>query len=81
MRLKFLAKVLPIALCSLILVAAFTHTSYAAGEGCMAIPALSPGMAISPLLTCVPEPDPGIITYALGLVGVGIVALRAKFRR
>jgi len=74
MRLKWVAKVLPMIVCSLILVATVTRTGYA--EQCMAVPMHGLGM-----ITCVPEPDPGIITYALGLVGVGIVALRSKLRR
>jgi hypothetical protein len=74
MRLKFLAKVLPLTLCSLIWVAAFAVTSYA--EECMAVPVHGLGM-----VACMPEPSPGIITYALGFLGAGIVALRSKLGR
>ena len=76
MRLKFLAKVFPMSLCCLILVATFTRTGHAGAMPCMAVPVHFPGMQ-----TCMPEPDPGIIPYALGFLGVGIVALRSKFRR
>ena len=75
MSLKFLAKVFPMTLCFLILVTTLTRTGHAAMP-CGVIPVHFPSMQ-----TCVPEPDPGIITYALGLLGAGFVALRSKFRR
>ena len=78
MRLKVLVKVLPMVLCSLILVATLTQTSYAV-QTCMAIPLHGPGMQALPPCN-VPEPDPGIVTYALGLLGGAVVALRSKFR-
>ena len=78
MRLKFLAKLVLIASCSVIFVATVTSTGYSA-EPCMAVPLLGAGMQV-PCVT-VPEPAAGIITYALGLLGVGIVALRSKLGR
>jgi hypothetical protein len=75
MRSNILAKVLPMIFCSLIIVAAVTPVAYAS-EACMAIPVHGLGMQ-----TCMPEPEPGIIMYALGLAGVGVVALRSRLGR
>ncbi len=80
MRLKFLAKVFLMGFCSLIVVAAFVRMGYAAGEPCMAVPLLSPTLDTNGCIT-VPEAPAGIITYALGFLGAGIVALKSKFGR
>jgi len=79
MRLKFLAKVLLMGFCSLIVVAAVARMGYSA-EPCMAVPLLSPSLQLPPCVS-VPEPPAGIITYALGLLGAGIVALKSKLGR
>jgi len=74
MRLNLLARVLLMASCSLIFVAIVARTGYSA-EPCMAIP------MVTPVPCSVPEPVPGIITYALGFLGAGIAALSLKLGR
>ena len=76
MRLKFLAKIWPAVLCSLMLMGTVPRNTYAddIDPGC-------PSTCTNPSVPSVPEPDLGLVGYAIGFLGVGIAAARSKLRR
>src|SRR5437870_1691727 len=63
MRLTFLSRISPIVLCSLILIGAVPRHTYATD--------LDLGCPDPSVCTTVPEPDPGLISYAIGFLGIG----------